>query len=630
MADAFGSVWSVAKTDFRLRTPETSMGVSYSYPKTYKYRVPIGRDAEGGLIYGPKEHEVSDTSFVQLAHADKNRGTVNDARGVADRAEDWGPWARPPPKPSSEPVRQPTLRDFIVGESDDPTKDWVSGRGIMNTIAHEAIHDADPIARYMTTATGRPKFGARRQLYHRGPVSPKGRFYGVMRPQAGATSRDPSLAAEAMAYHGSYLTAPGKANLRTMRHSNVARSDVSWMLRGLAEARKREGTAVSPDADSRRRFSADSPEEILHMYGKKLPAYIPQPKSASDIIGIHATDTPETANFAMPKSQQIRRNLINAVNEMAMTRMTESGEFLEDYATSLDQTRTKRNRPPAARIKRMERETSPVRRAINAHWKKIEAGKVPVPDSLEDLPENIQRQIGQQQIRGELGLRRGRASEAIEGLDPAEELEAKLREKIGRTYRGYSDYSWDEQREKWEKLPFEEQEAVLRDYLTELSGMMRVGVPRGRYGEPVADYKWGDDIFDIFDEPIRERKCREHDDWNPFCDKKDEGESETGCDGYDYPRGKRFRDLREEFPHIFNRRWETHGYGGAEKFAYRGAKPGKKHRIVPHRYTPPPGIPEQDWLEMLQWASGKREPYEGKHQIAMRGEDTHWAGNRRM
>jgi len=381
------------------------------------------------------------------------------------------------------------------------------------------------------------------------------------------------------------------------------------------------------------------------MYGKKLPAYIPQPDSASDIIGIHATDTPETANFAIPKSQQIRRNLINAVNEMAMTRMTESGEFLEDYATSPDQTDTRRNRPPAARIKRMERETSPVRRAINAHWKKIEAGKAPVPNSLEDLPENIQRLIGQQQIRAELGLMRGRASEAIEGLDPAKALEAKLREKIGSQTHyairggigsGYGHDSWDEQRTKWDKLPFEEQEAVLRDYLTELSGMMREGVPTDRYGEyHFPDYEWDDDIYDVMDETKWERRCHEHDERgtaHSVCtgDMKDAHESETGCDGYNEPRGKKFRDLREEFPHIFNRRWETHGYGGAEKFAYRGAKPGKKHRIVPHRYTPPPGIPEQDWLEMLQWASGKREPYEGKHQIAMRGEDTHWAGNRRM
>ena len=531
---------------------------------------------------------------------------------------------------------------------DGQTKDWVSGRGIMNTIVHEAIHDADPIARYMGSSTGRPKFGARMAPdYQYGPVTPGGQFYGVRRPQAGATARDQDLAAESMAYHGSYTAAPGKANLRILRHPDVPRSDRNWMLRGLIEARKREGIESKFDERYRGHWR-DSPEQVLGLTPRgRTPAYIGQPMSAKDVIGIHATDTPETANFAMPKSQQIRRNLINAVNEMAMTRMTESGEFLEEYDTSPDQTETRRNRPPAARIKRMERETSAARRAINAHWKKIEAGKAPVPNSLEDLPKNVQRLIGQQQIRAELGLMRGRASEAIRGIDPANALEAKLREKIGySTYRGDS-----EQRKKWDKLPFEEQEAVLRDYLTELSGMMREGVPTDRWGEAISDYTWDDDIYEIMDDTKWERRCYEHDTgpgggfaehsetYQSKCtgDKRDFDSSETGCDGFREARGPKFKDLKEEFPHIFNRRWDTHGSTSPGKFAYRGVKPGRKHRIVPHRYTPPPGIPEQDWLEILQWASGKKKPYRSGHQSGHKynfhgnqhGLDF-WAGNRRM
>ena len=636
---AFDRAWGVAKVDFALgpmprSRRSDSLGTSWHTPRTYKYRVPTGKDAEGKLIYGPREHEVSDRSFINLPKANKRRGLNEPKEGAVPgfttiTAEDWGPWRRPPVP--GDPI---TLDNWTGSQNlheVSPQESYVSGRGIIDTIVHESMHDADPFARFLSESTGRASFGARPSGFRNtNPVSDKGEFHGLPKEgSASMTRAGHGLGAETMAYLGEYSEAPGKANLATMRHSDVDKVDVKWMLNRLVDARKRAGIAENTGDLSHLggRFGvrfADNPEQILSLSGGRIPDYIKQPKNARGIIGTHALDTPETANFTVPKSQQIRRNMINAVNEMAMTRMHESGEFLEDTATSQERYETTRSRPSAARRKAVNRETSPARRAINAHWKKVEAGKAPVPNSMEDLPENVQRLIGQQQIRSVLGLQRGRASEPIMGLDPADALEEKLRGKMGRSLTYSGD---DAQREKWDKLPFEEREVHLREYLTELSGMMTTDLSRDRYWEPKYDHEWGDDIFDVINETKWERRCREHDSGPHFhgylehsdeyqrkCtgDMKNTDESETGCDGYSEPKGKEYADLLSEFAFKFG---EEPPYDGAEdpgKFAYRGVSPGKKHRIVPHRYTPPSGIPAQDWLEMLQWASGKRQPIQGR------------------
>lgn len=605
MTDAFSMAWSVAKVDFLLdpagmpksRYPGDYYGVSYIRPETYNYRVPTGKDAEGDLIYGPREHEVTDQSFVHLPHFERY-------------GEDLGPLRRPPSKPPEEG----TLEDYGLDLSQYDSEKDVPGRRIMDTTTHEAIHDADPVARWFDKTTGRPTFGARgdrgsqiNRIVGTGGIE-QGQQVGVFSPWVGSTVRDQDFAAETMAFLSEYGEAPGKANLRILNHPDVDRVDRRWLLNRLADARKRAG--IADDASSApelRRTPGMSPERILDRYGRSVPAYVPQPRDEESrkLTGTHALDTEQTANFTVPKSQQIRRNLINAVNEMAMTRMHESGEFLEDHTTSQDSWEEKRQRPSAAKMKAAKRETKDARRVINAHWKKVEAGKAPVPNSMEDLPENVQRLIGQQQIRSVLGLQRGRASEAIDEGYPATIITNRLLDTLDSgNLHGFGDPS-----KEWEALPLEEREEHLREYLTDLDKVMNVGTRwvGGHWsGHEENDYQMKDIIWEELDQQNWTRRCKEH---GEACtgDKKHHWDSETDCDGRRESTGHVYANLREEFPHIFSDENYDRTFVYDAK-AVGTTSPGSKHRIIPHRFTPPSGISVQDWLEMLQWGSGKDEP----------------------
>ena len=402
MSDAFQRGWDVSKIDFRLdNTSSRDNTLGWSSPfggdVEYQYRVPTGRDKDGNLLYEGEPRSVKDSSWINL-----------------------GAYSNPEEELTDDPRKDPkeTIQDRII-----------------STIIHESMHDADreigsPAREFgFGRAKGRPRFGNRftdmNAIGGRDnnvPVSvidSKGMarrfneegFEGFsLKPDAevrmnpsppeigSGLARDETLAAETMAYLGQYPFDEKRRNLNIARHTDVSPTDTAFLL--------------------------DKYGTWKNFYGNKKM----NPKNQKRKLRIGYKP-----NFPLEHtpSERIRRNLINALDDTAMTRMTQSGQFLENPLTSIvggfGEGSTSSTRPIKAQLDAARKETSKARRAINAHWKKIEAGKAPSPNSIDDLPQKIQELIGQQQIRAKLGRMRGLESNAIDRGSPAKNLDKKYR-----------------------------------------------------------------------------------------------------------------------------------------------------------------------------------------------------------
>ena len=348
---------------------------------------------------------------------------------------------------------------------------------IMRTIMHEAMHDAD-------ISVGSPARSASRR---RGPeFLGSGGDRGANRIRSRAesglnspTTRDKDFAAETMAYLGMYPDRPDLANIATMDHPEVKPSDVEFMydklpakpvfshIRDLRSAKKRRNTKALKRAHR--------------------PSIVRDPET-----GEISNEFEE--GYVVPRTEQIRRNLVNALRDMAMTRMIESGEFKENPETNRYEFDMKGDRPDARKIKAAERETSKARNAINRFFRRVEAGDEPVPRSMEDLPEKIRQLIGQQQIRQLVGEQRGLGSEAtVNRRSEFDEIQDKITNLISPTVNRHRNYYDDEEEGEFDKLPLEERKKLLSEYLGFINDRMRpvkyddYGNVR-RFDESVDDY----------------------------------------------------------------------------------------------------------------------------------------------
>jgi hypothetical protein len=381
---------------------------------------------------------------------------------------------------------------------------------IMRTIMHEAMHDADYDIGAPALSTSRsrdPDFLGSQERSFDGFGNTKGRN----RP----TTRDGNFAAETMANIGEYPDRPDIANIAIMNHGNVKPSDVEFMYDKLP----------AEPVFSNFRDALRSRNRKRHTKGLKRA------------VRPGITRDPETGeinnefeeDFVVPRNEQIRRNLVNALRDMAMTRMMESGEFMEDPLTNRSQYDMRGDRPDPRKIKAAERETSKARNAINRFFRKVESGDESAPRSMEDLPEKIQQMIGQQQIRQLVGEQRGSSSEAIVNRNSEfEDMQDKL------TY-------------EFESLPLEERRKLLSEYLGFIGQKMRP-VKYDVYGNPKNDHE--------------------------------------NVDTYGHVQSA-LRDKDEDGNLIYQDVIDEHMTGTVEEIlddyvaSYRGGPPGKRARIVP-------------------------------------------------
>lgn len=554
MADAFNKSWDLAKVDFRFDSKDKNLGWSSTINDSYRHRIPIRQNKDGKMIYqAGRSDPITDRSWVNLA-------------------------------------------GFGPNDSDDLE------RRIIETIMHESMHDADTDvgtpARRFDDSKGRPRFGNRQYLgkygHRRGAPAPLiGRkdgkiildtWRGGSASQGGNTefegakdeltfnppsdvgsalTRDDDLAAETMAYIGEHPRARGTANLETMKHSNVSPIDTKWL---------------ADKVNWNSSFRSSKPKSMK----RALRNYVGLPRIPSD-----GSERPNAEGFETSKTEQVRRNLVNALNDTAMTRMTQSGEFLENTKTSqisgyTEGSRTAgKIRPMKPQIDAAKKETSKARRAINRHWKKIEAGEAPLPNSIEDLPQNIQELIGQQQIRAKLGLMRGLESDAVNLGNPMDVLNQK-----------YEDMFYLDDGE----LPRDEQLNILREYLKEISADYKVVEPDydrwGNYKDKDGDYI-GDTRLGT----------------EAFAGREIDTRTGEGAD-FETPReyrkwGAYFPELAEEFPELY----ESH----TPYVVPKRNKPGNVYEIKPalenveneSKNFPlnrkPPSIPLKDWIEMYNY-----------------------------
>ena len=537
MSDAFQESWDIAKIDFRLdNTSSRDNILGWSSPfggdDEYQYRVPTGRDKDGNLLYEGKPRSLKDSSWVNL-----------------------GAFSNPEEELTDDPREDPkeTIQDRII-----------------STIIHESMHDADreigSPAREFGRAKGRPRFGNR----FRDAGGPTGRSFNVpvnlidakeqgkygmaevinsenefegfrllpnelitnpSPPETGSgLARDETLAAETMAYLGQYPFDEKRRNLNIARHTDVSPTDAAFLL--------------------------DKYGTWNNFYGRKKM----NPKNLKRKLGIgYRPGFP----LEHTSSERIRRNLINALDDTAMTRMTQSGEFLENPFTSIvggfGEGARESSRPLKAQLDAARKETSKARRAINTHWKKIEAGKAPLPNSIDDLPQNIQELIGQQQIRAKLGRMRGLESEAIDRGRPAINMDKKYRSLV------------DQADSREEKVN------LMRKYAKELLQYYKPSEPKmNRYGD-YSDYQeW------IGDLPVMREMLggRSND---PFDEDYDENQPQWI---YNYP------ELREEFPKLADLETLVPRKGGTTI--------GNVYDIVPFDKKPA-SIPLSDWIEMYNY-----------------------------
>jgi len=534
MSDAFQESWDIAKIDFRLdntSSRDNTLGWSSAYPSDYEYRVPTGRDKDGNLLYEGKPRSVEDSSWVNLgAFSNPEEEAINS----------YGE----------------TIQDRII-----------------NTIIHESMHDADreigSPARDIGRAKGRPRFGNR----FRDAGGPTGRSFNVpvslidakeqgkhgmvevvdsenefegfrlepnelitnpSPPETGSgLTRDEDLAAETMAYLGEYPLDEKRRNLAIARHPNVSPTDTAF---------------------------------LLDKYGTWNTFYNPRkkmtPKKLKNRLRIgYRPGFPLEHTL----SERIRRNLINALDDTAMTRMTQSGEFLENPFTSIvggfGEGARESSRPLKAQLDAARKETSKARRAINAHWKKIEAGKAPLPNSIDDLPQNIQELIGQQQIRAKLGRMRGLESEAIDRGRPAINMDKKYRSLI------------DQADSREEKVD------IMRNYAKELLSFYKPSEPKTNMWGDYSDYQeWIGDL-PVLREMMGGKSNDPNFDWETY----DENQPRWI---YNYP------ELREQFPKLAELETLVPRKGGATI--------GNVYDIVPFDKKPA-SIPLSDWIEMYNY-----------------------------
>mgnify|MGYP003112095378 FL=1 len=565
MADAFNKSWDLVKVDFRLdRAGTNTLGFSTPVNTEYKYRIPL-READYRLGEVPKNEE----GKKMIYQAGR--------KPVIDRS-----WVN--------------LANFSDNEGDDIE------RRIIDTITHEAMHDADTDigspARRFDDSKGRPRFGNRQHIgrygHQRGAPAPViGRKDGKVKLNSGpgftaysggninfegakdeltfnpptdvgsALTRDDDLAAETMAYIGEYPRARGTANLSIMQHDDVSPIDTKWL---------------ADKVNWNSSFRSNKPKSMK----RALRRYVSKPRVPSD-----GGERPNIEGFETSKTEQVRRNLVNALNDTAMTRMTQSGEFLENPKTSQipgwsEGSRSAgKIRPMKPQIDAAKKETSKARRAINRHWKKIEAGEAPLPNSIEDLPQNIQELIGQQEIRAKLGLMRGLESDAVNLGNPMDVLNQKYENMF------FPDYG---------ELPRNEKLNILREYLKEISadykvvepGYDRYGNYKDRDGHYIGDSRLGTQAF----------AGREVD--------KRTGEKanfETGFNDREWRLY--FPELAEEFPELY----ESH----TPYLVPKRNKPGNVYEIKPalenvkneSKNFPlnrkPSSIPLKDWIEMYNY-----------------------------
>lgn len=559
MADAFNKSWDLAKVDFRFDPKDRNLGWSSTISDSYRHRIPIRQNKDGKMIYqAGRSDPITDRSWVNLT-------------------------------------------GFGPNDSDDLE------RRIIETIMHESMHDADTDvgtpARTFNDRKGRPRFGNRQRsgkyANRRGAPTPLiGRKDGKIKTHSepgftaysggdtkfegakdeltfnppsdvgSALTRDDDLAAETMAYIGEHPRARGTANLETMKHSNVSPIDAKW----LADKVNWNSTLRS-----------SKPKRMKRM----LRNYIDLPSIPSD-----GSERPNIEGFETSKTEQVRRNLVNALNDTAMTRMTQSGEFLENTKTSQIPGYTAGSRsagkirPMKPQIDAAKKETSKARRAINRHWKKIEAGEAPLPNSIDDLPQNIQELIGQQQIRAKLGLMRGLESDAVNLGNPMDVLNQK-----------YEDMFYLDDGE----LPRDEQLNILREYLKEILADYKLVEPgydnwgnvKDRDGHYIGDTRLGMEAFagrDI------DNKTSEDADFQGLGNLF--GDRDTRWELY-------FPELKEEFPELY----ESH----TRYLVPKRNKPGNVYEIKPalenvkneSKNFPlnrkPPSIPLKDWIEMYNY-----------------------------
>ena len=554
MTDTFQRGWDVSKIDFRLDgmgSRENYLGWSAEKPTKYNYRIPVNRNEDGKIIGWRNEtnadQSIKDNSWVNLA------GFRN---------------------PHNEDIQ----------------------RRIIETIMHETMHDADTNigspARRFDNSRGRPRFGNRETFRGKNMAREwiDGRPSDVIRRKDGmreinrylreggnnkfegakdelafnpsvdvgsALTRDHNLSAETMAYIGEHPRARGTANLETMQHTDVSPIDTKWL------ADKVNWNSSVRD---------NKPKRIKHF----LRNYIDSPRIQSD-----GKERRNIEGFETSKTEQVRRNLVNALNDTAMTRMTQSGEFLENPKTSQipgwsEGSRSSgKIRPMKPQIDAAKKETSKARRAINRHW-----NKAPLPNSIDDLPKNIQELIGQQQIRAKLGLMRGFESDAVDLGTPMDVLERKYKDR----------YSEDH-------MSRDEQLNMLREYLKDISRDNKVVEPnwdrwgnlKDSDGHYIADTRLGTEAFG-----------------GRGIDKKT-GEAQT----FETLREDRewrhyFPELKEEFPELYE--------GGNNPYVVpKGNKPGNVYKIKPalenvknkSKNFPlnrkPPSIPLKDWIEMYNY-----------------------------
>ena len=555
MADAFNKSWDLAKVDFRFDPKDKNLGWSSTISDSYRHRIPIRQNKDGKMIYqAGRSDPITDRSWVNLA-------------------------------------------GFGPNDRDDLE------RRIIETIMHESMHDADTDvgtpARTFNDRKGRPRFGNRQHSgkyanRRGGPPPLIGRkdrkikthsepgftaysggdtkFEGAkdeltFNPPSdvgSALTRDDDLAAETMAYIGEHPRARGTANLETMKHSNVSPIDTKW----LADKVNWNSTLRS-----------SKPKRMKRM----LRNYIGLPSIPSD-----GSERPNIEGFETSKTEQVRRNLVNALNDTAMTRMTQSGEFLENTKTSQIPGYTAGSRsagkirPMKPQIDAAKKETSKARRAINRHWKKIEAGEAPLPNSIDDLPQNIQELIGQQQIRAKLGLMRGLESDAVNLGNPMDVLNQK-----------YEDMFYLDDGE----LPRDEQLNILREYLKEISADYKLVEPeydrwgnyKDRNGYYLGDARLGIQAFAGRDIDTRTGESANF------------HETPSEYRGW----GAYFPELAEEFPEMFDSQ--------TPYVVPKRNKPGNVYEIKPALENveneskdfplnrKPPSIPLEDWIEMYNY-----------------------------
>jgi len=541
MADAFDKAWNLSKIDFRFDQEESPYTAGYSRltPTEYKYRVPIGYDSEGNLMYSPRDRVVSDTSFIL-------------PENIFDQTD-------------------------LILDNEDTHRNLA--QRIISTNMHESMHDAD-------ASIGGP---ARSSNKIRGPVflgddaattntmpdhdeyfrKRKRRYLQDKDRRATEFSppglRGTNLAAETMAYMGQYPDRPDLANISIMDHRDVDPVDVEFMYNKLP---------ATPT------FTTLS-DAVKDHFGRRNTKGL---KRASRPSIERDPETGEITNefeedFVVPRTEQIRRNLVNALRDMAMTRMTQSGEFMEDPLLNRDR-RGKfdapeydidRMSPDPRRVKAAERETSKARNAINRFFRKVEAGDVPVPRSMEDLPENIRQLIGQQQIRQLIGEQRGLGSTTVP-VDSTEFEERRdaIADLLYRPFIDSDDDDYDDsifrvvgmgnQRRpsEFDALPLEERKDILRDYLGYIKRTFKpTSGGRGHVEDPdkydvIArvlrdEDEDGNKIYqDIIDEYLTDNVKRIFDDYTANY-KGGEPGPRTRIDPVDRQRREMIRDLRRYY-----------------------------------------------------------------------------------